>query len=295
MKKQILFLSILQCLLIYHAKAEVIASGDNCGDNCHWEYDDTTKTLTITGTGNINNYPKEENPSYNPNETTSSKWRTTAPWGIYSKEVQNINITSGITSLGEGVFRGMDQVTSVNLPNGLETIGTSAFDTALSLQNINIPQSVSSIGSRAFASTVNLESLAIPNSVVSIGTNAFNVNEELYGTSSTKSIVLGNGMETIGSGAFTGMSDDLTIFCPEHGNHGNKSCQQTLQKTGFKGQILSYSQIANNLYSVSQNGKTSYYSSLAKMAKNIEMKRIYTIDEANKVSGKKNTFKIRYK
>ena len=56
MKKKILFLSILQCFLIFHAKAEVIASGDNCGDNCHWEYDNTTKTLSFTGTGAMYNY-----------------------------------------------------------------------------------------------------------------------------------------------------------------------------------------------------------------------------------------------
>ena len=274
-----------------------VYSGSDCGatqnDTCNWSYDDQTKTLTITGSGKIKDYPKEESPFYNPNET-SSKWRTTAPWGQYNHEVQNINIASGITELGEGVFRGMDQVTSVKLPDGLETIGASTFDTALSLKNINIPQSVSSIGNRAFASTVNLESINIPDSVVSLGVSAFEVNEELYGSSSTQSIVLGDGVTTIGKNTFTGMSENLIIFCSDKG-HEDNSCQQILQKTGFKGQIQQYTKISTNLYSVIQNGKTSYYSSMTKMAQNIEMKRIYTIDEANMVAGKKNTFKIRYK
>ena len=49
MKKLILFLALLP----------MMASADDsgtCGDNLTWTYESATNTLTISGTGNMNNY-----------------------------------------------------------------------------------------------------------------------------------------------------------------------------------------------------------------------------------------------
>ena len=65
------------------------------------------------------------------------------------------------------------EVTNLIIPDGMTSIRDYAFYWCSGLTSIAIPNSVTSIGDEAFSWCVGLTSIAIPNSVTSIGKYAF--------------------------------------------------------------------------------------------------------------------------
>ena len=129
-----------------------------CGDNVSWSYDSTTNTLTISGTGAMNNY----------------EYNNEAPWYGYCENILTVKIESGVTKIGESAFNGCSSLTSVTIPNSVTTIGESAFNGCSSLTSVTIPNSVITIGDWAFSNCSSLTSVTIPNSIKTIGNWAFN-------------------------------------------------------------------------------------------------------------------------
>ena len=63
-----------------HFKDDVITNPSGvCGDNLTWSYDTSTYTLTISGTGAMEDF------TYNDEEGSSS-----APWFLYKKSIKEI-------------------------------------------------------------------------------------------------------------------------------------------------------------------------------------------------------------
>ena len=84
------------------------------------------------------------------------------------------SIKSGVTSIGNNLFRHCTSLSSVTIPNSVTSIGNNAFDNCTSLSSVTIPNSVTSIGDSAFSYCSKLINVTIPNSVTSISTYAFN-------------------------------------------------------------------------------------------------------------------------
>ena len=135
MKKTVL---ILMIMLSFNAWAEIV-EGNNCATDdgksiCHWEYDDLTKTLTVSGLGSIGGYtPPEYEGTFPP--------MNTRPWHKYSGEVKNIVIGEGITSIKNYAFAYFPKLEKVKLPDNLQSIHVGAFAWT-GLKEINIPDSL---------------------------------------------------------------------------------------------------------------------------------------------------------
>ena len=130
-------------------------SGTIDGTNLTWAYNSTTKTLTISGSGDMN---------------LPETWRT---WTTIEDYCQTIIIESGVSTIGDNAFNSFDVVSSVSIPNTVVSIGEYAFRDCKKLTSIIIPNGVLSIGEYCFWGCDELESAQIPNTVTSIGKCAF--------------------------------------------------------------------------------------------------------------------------
>lgn len=111
--------------------------------NITYEFDDTTGTLTLSGTGimddHVNGY---------------------APWASW--DVEKVIVGKGITSIGNGAFYGLQDLESVTLPSTVTSIGNYAFCLCKSLKETVIPDKVKSIGEYAFSECSSLKTVNIP-------------------------------------------------------------------------------------------------------------------------------------
>jgi len=162
-----------------------------CGDEVMWSYDTTTYTLTISGSGAMEDY----------------SMYGLRPWDGFASEIKTVVITDGVTSIGDSAFSYCSDLTSVTIPNSVTTIGEGAF-AVTGLSSVTIPNSVTTIGDSAFVLT-SLSSVTIPNSVTTIGNAAFSP------CMSLKSVTIGSGVTTIGGWAFAGSSNLSSVtFVP---------------------------------------------------------------------------------
>lgn len=111
-----------------------------CGDNLTWSYDWNSKTLTISGTGDMWEY-----------DMVPTDWR--------DFEIAHIELEKGITSIGSGAFYQCSNLEKLVIPDGVTSIGNSAIYECTSLKEITIPDSVTLIDYTAFHRCDNLSTV----------------------------------------------------------------------------------------------------------------------------------------
>ena len=121
-----------------------------CGDNLTWKLSDGG-TLTISGSGKMGDYEHGG-----------------CPWDAYRDSIQTVDISNGVTSIGNDAFSLCDNLTSVTLPESLTSIGMGAFVHCLKLNSIPLPNSLTSIGEGAFTNCHSLTSVIIPSGMTRI-------------------------------------------------------------------------------------------------------------------------------
>lgn len=182
MKKQLLLLVIT--LLPMVAMAD---DSGSCGENVTWTYEEDTKTVTISGTGNMYNYDGE----------LKQPWR-----GL---NIENIVIEEGVTSIGDFAFFNYGK--NCVIPNTVCSIGVNAFRFS-GITSLEIPHGVNSIGNYAFSECYYLEKVTISGNDCIIGTDAFSLDHNL------KELDLQEGLKVIGDRAFRGCQYLSTINIP---------------------------------------------------------------------------------
>ena len=168
-----------------------------------WSFDETTGLLVVS-----TNYNYDYISHY--------------PWYSLQKEIKSVEISTGVTSIGDEAFRGCAGLRSITIGNSVTSIGMSAFDDCTGLTNITIPNSVTSIGDYAFDGCTGLTSITIGNSVTSIGMSAFN------GCTGLTSITIPESVTSIGNDAFYNCTGLTSITIPESvtsiGNDAFRGC-----------------------------------------------------------------------
>ncbi|MBE6606257.1 MAG: hypothetical protein E7635_04400 [Ruminococcaceae bacterium] len=128
----------------------------SCGDNAVWSYDKKTKTLTISGSGDVYDFAPHG-----------------AGWSNYDEEIEAIVIENGITSIGENAFYYCISAQKVTIPDSVNDIGRNAFQGCRKLQSVVIPEGVKTIERYTFYDCNNLNLIVIPKSVQTVYNNAF--------------------------------------------------------------------------------------------------------------------------
>ncbi len=192
-------LSLLICITVVISAFSVFShavhaqTSGTCGDNLTWSYADGT--LDIVGTGDMYNYSW----TY-----VDRLFITTAPWVDHYMDIETVNISPGVTSIGGKAFIGCVSLSSVDIPNTVTSIGDEAFNGCKALTSIKLPDSLTLIENVAFKKT-SLTSIEIPDRVTRIGNSAF------LGCSSLESVKIGKGVTSIDVSAFSGCYDLVSI------------------------------------------------------------------------------------
>ena len=127
----------------------------SCGENTTWSYDDNG-TLTISGTGNMQDY-----------------YGKSSPWYDVKSEIHTVVIENGVLSIGSGAFIHADNLMSVTIPGTVTRIGRCAFQECTMLESVVIPEGVESIEYEAFSYCYYLSSVTLPKSLTSIEDSVF--------------------------------------------------------------------------------------------------------------------------
>ena len=102
-------------------------------------------TLTISGNGKMKD------------------WRNSSDeaWDSNRKNIKNVIINNGVTSIGNFAFSDCTSLTNITIPNSVTSIGDYAFYGCENLINITIQNSVTSIGNFAFCMCTSLTSINV--------------------------------------------------------------------------------------------------------------------------------------
>ena len=141
------------------ADDEGVAESGKCGDDLTYTLtgdDINGYTLTISGTGKMEDYSWRK--EYGP----------LAPWKSKCSKIINVDMSVGVTTIGDFAFNGCSRLNNITIPNGIISIGSNAFDACENLENIILPESVTSVGESAFISCSKLSSIVLPEGVTNI-------------------------------------------------------------------------------------------------------------------------------
>lgn len=196
MKKHItrlLFAALLLLALCIGASAA--GTSGKCGPSAYWSFDSSTGTLTISGSGAMEDY----------------EYGNDYPWMDYRNSIQTIVIGDQITQIGWNAFP-WTACSTIKFGKNVRSIGERAFNGCRNLNgDLTLPDSVQTIGAGAFQGCEKLSGdLTIPDSVQTIGDSAFEFCTGLNGT-----LTLGKNLRTIGKKAFSGCAFTGSLTIPE--------------------------------------------------------------------------------
>ena len=122
----------------------------------------------------------------------------------------NIDIPSGVTSIGSGAFSNCDNLTSVKLPDGITRIESQLFESCSALAKVELPKGLISIETGAFSECEALTDIEFNDKLTEINALAF-------GYTGLKDIVIPESVEYIGSSAFNACTDleKITFMNPD--------------------------------------------------------------------------------
>ena len=223
MKKHItrlLFAALLLLALCIGASAA--GTSGKCGPSAYWSFDSSTGTLTISGSGAMNDY----------------EYGNDYPWMDYRDSIQSIVIGDQITQIGRYAFP-WTACSTIKFGKNVRSIGAEAFNGCRNLSgDLTLPDSVQIVGDRAFSGCTGLNGtltlgsslqtigagafhycpfsgdLVIPDNVTSIGDSAFYISDYLR-PETQGTLTLGKNLRTIGKAAFSGCAFTGSLTIPE--------------------------------------------------------------------------------
>ena len=172
-------------------------------------YDAGSKTLTISGLGDMANYSLQRRPQ----------------WDQYASKAENLVVESGITSIGTYAFYNFKALKKVTLNYSVSRVQNYAFSGCNKLESVKAREGLN-CGNRAFSDCFALKAvMAVLNSGLKNKVNRVNAKNEsetaeigafaFENCSSLESFDFAGNTTAIGSGAFSGCTSLDNIVIPE--------------------------------------------------------------------------------
>lgn len=167
---------------------QAYATSGKCGPNVYFNYDEASKTVTISGSGRM--YDRRS--------------RFDGYWDGY--HVETAIIKDGVTSISTDAFNDNGKLSSVSIPDSVTEIGVYAFAWCRSLRTVKLPANLEILGGLAFLQCARLESMDVPGSVKELS--------ETFNASGLYEVTLHPGLEKV-STPFGGCEELKTIVLPD--------------------------------------------------------------------------------
>ena len=210
----VLMLAALLPLDLHPAKAE--ETSGQCGDDLYWEFDESTGTLTIEGSGKMYDYSDFD----------------AAPWDSYRSSITSVVLPHGLTSIGDYAFQFCANMVSVTIPNTVTSIGDSAFQNCLKISSVTLPNAVANVGESAFSMCENMKSVILGNRIQTIKESTFYRCKKMTAIvipdsvtniegwafcecTNLAQVTIGSDVTSIGQRAFSGCCSIQTIVIPK--------------------------------------------------------------------------------
>ncbi len=113
-----------------------------CGSGLQWTFDSSDGSLTITGSGYMEDYDQYE-----------------TRWG--GNEIVTATFDYGVSTIGDYAFYGCTSLVSVDLPDSLSSIGVCSFCECTSLTSVSLPSGLIMLNSNAFRGCTSLEGFEV--------------------------------------------------------------------------------------------------------------------------------------
>lgn len=203
------------------------------GDNVWVDFDYSTGTATISGTGDMwdymedgwdsnsgekeNPFTKLQNPGGNiiiKKIIISDKVTSVGNYFLYGYTKYddfnsvNISLGSSIKKIGDYAFGGCN-IEAIILPDELEELGDYSFDDC-GLKEITIPENIKSIGRRCFGNCDSLKNVILPDCLTDIPDEIF------WGCDNLEKIVLPSSLKRLGDGSFNNCKNLKEIILPSN-------------------------------------------------------------------------------
>ena len=159
------------------AKGGLIKNAAGSSNQIYWAFNDATKTLTVSGTGDINwddspdCYKGGENP----------------PWNKYKSQIENLVIDEGITGTSKiKIFAGLANLKNIQFPSTFTKLDSGAFASCWGLESVTLPEQLVSMGDVVFSNCTNLKTLVVQNRALRTptsgnwSTNSGNSSQKIY-------------------------------------------------------------------------------------------------------------------
>lgn len=153
-----------------------------CGPYLYWNYENSSKTLTISGKGPMYNY-------LSPRATDNG-----APWA--GKALSKIVVEEGCTTIGDYAFSYLNFTEAVFPENSLKEIGQYAFTYSRKIDRLIFPDSLETVGKNAFQNCDRLVLIDFGDEISEIPSDA------CYGNAQLRSVKFGKKCKTLSYNAF---------------------------------------------------------------------------------------------
>lgn len=136
------------------AKGGLIKNAAGSDSQIYWAFNDATKTLTVSGTGDIN---WDGSP-------TCYKGGENPPWNEYKSQIESLVIGEGITGTSQiKIFANLTNLKSIQFPSTFTKLYSGAFASCSKLESVTLPEQLISMGDVVFSNCTNLKTLVVKN------------------------------------------------------------------------------------------------------------------------------------
>ena len=242
----------------------IILTSGQCGDDLYWSYDETTKTISITGSGEMYDYTIENQ-----------------PWALFREDITEVYIDNTVSSIGTSAFNKCKNLGKLSISGAMNKIAENAFANCSRLYEIEcyaVMPPVSDISSfinyNAFVTVLcdskrlyeadmvwgnfrNIECIAsdeVPTNdvVINPGTTDVTITWPTEGNADTYTIVIKKDGEVVCTLTFNADGQLLNIaFAPgRDGNHPVQYAEAVANGKGFRFTVTGLEEATDYTYDI---------------------------------------------